>query len=127
MTAEELAAMIDEAAWVARRLPARGVRPGGYKTAWPDVVHDKWAAYGWEAARGSPERPTARQIDLLDLTTRIVSDAPRGVRTLLWDVGMIKHRSGGTNWARVARKHGVHPATAKRRWTEALLVVARRA
>jgi hypothetical protein len=66
VTAEELAAMIDEAAWVARRLPARGARPAGYKTDWPDVVHDKWAAYGWEAARSAPERPTARQIDLLD-------------------------------------------------------------
>lgn len=122
MTADDLAAMIDEAAWVARNLKGR-TWPTGHRNYWPDIVHDQWDAYGWNAAESPRERPTARQIDLLDRVQQIVSSASAPLRKLLWDVAMIQHRSGATNWAAVARRHGVHPATAKRRWTGALLSV----
>ena len=90
LTAEDLAALLDEAAWVAVNLYDDGrTRPSGYR--------------GFQI---------------------IVSTVTGPLRRLLWDVATTKHRSSGsTNWAAVARRHGVHPATAKRRWIGALLSV----
>ena len=124
LTAEDLAALLDEAAWVAVNLHDDGrSRPSGYRGYWPDIVRDQWA-YGYNAAESPRERPTARQIDLLDKAQIIVSTVTGPLRRLLWDVATTKHRSSGsTNWAAVARRHGVHPATAKRRWIGALLSV----
>ena len=65
-SASDVADLLSEAAWVAKRLPAHGAWPAGLKCAWPDVLHDKWTAYGWDALEARLERPTAAQIDLLD-------------------------------------------------------------
>jgi Domain of unknown function (DUF6362) len=49
-------------AWDAlRRVPARGVP--GYKTCWPDVIHDFHDAYGWERAAPRLEPASPRAID----------------------------------------------------------------
>jgi hypothetical protein len=122
MTVDDLAEMIDLAAWVARNLHG-SARPAGYRGYWPDVVHDHFESYGYNAARSPTERPTARQIDLLDHVTQILSGAPVASRKLLWSVGMIRHRSSGEpNWSAVARENGgVHAATAKRRYLEGLV------
>ena len=117
-SASEIADLLSEAAWVARRLPANGVRPADVRCAWPDVLHDKWTAYGWEALETRLERPTAAQIDLLDRATEIILRAPEDRRRLLWDV------ASGMSWRKVARRHGIHPDTARRRWTETVLKLA---
>lgn len=117
-SASEIADLLSEAAWVARRLPANGVRPADVRCAWPDVLHDKWTAYGWEALETRLERPTAAQIDLLDRATEIILRAPEDRRRLLWDV------ASGISWRKVARRHGIHPDTARRRWTETVLKLA---
>lgn len=114
-SASDVADLLSEAAWVAKRLPAHGAWPAGLKCAWPDVLHDKWTAYGWDALEARLERPTAAQIDLLDQATELMLKAPQERRRLLWDV------ASGMSWRKVARRHGVHPDTAKRRWTETVL------
>ena len=80
MDVEELAEMIDQAAWVARNLHG-SARPDGYRGYWPDVVHE-WESYGCNAAESPRMRPTARQIDLLARVSQIVSCAPVGARGL---------------------------------------------
>ena len=122
MDVEKLAEMIDLAAWVARNLHG-SARPAGYRGYWPDVIHDHFESYGYNAARSPTERPTGAQIDLLDNVTRMIAMAPVASRKLLWSVGMIRHRSSGdTNWSAVARENGgVHAATAKRRYLEGLV------
>ena len=121
MTVEELAAMIDEAAWVARNLYGRAW-PAGMKGWWPEIVHDRFESYGWNAAQSPRVRPTGAQIDLLDQVTQMLAGAPVASRRLLWSVGMIRHRSsGGTNWNAVAREFNIHAATAKRRYSEGLV------
>jgi hypothetical protein len=124
MDVEKLAAMIDEAAWVARNLSG-SVYPAPIKGWWPDVIHDHFESYGYNAAESPTERPTGVQIDLLDHVTRMVAMAPVASRKLLWSVGMIRHRSSGdTNWSAVARENGgVHAATAKRRYIEGLVAL----
>ena len=117
-SASDIADLLSEAAWVARRLPANGVRPADVRCAWPDVLHDKWTAYGWEALEARSERPTAAQIDLLDQATEIILRAPEDRRRLLWDV------ASGMSWRKVARRHGIHPDTARRRWTEVILKIS---
>ena len=126
MDVEKLAEMIDEAAWVARNLHGRAW-PAPIKNWWPDVIHDRFESYGWNAARSPRERPTGAQIDLLDHVTEIISGAPVASRKLLWSVGMIRHRSSGdTNWSAVARENeGVHAATAKRRYIAGLVGLLR--
>ena len=42
MDVEELAEMIDEAAWVAKHLFDGRARPAGMKGWWPDVIHDRF-------------------------------------------------------------------------------------
>ena len=124
MDVEKLAAMIDEAAWVARNLHGRAW-PAPIKGWWPDIVHDRFEAYGWNAAQSPTERPTGAQIDLLDHVTEMLASAPVASRRLLWSVGMMRHRSSGeTNWSAVARENGgVHAATAKRRYIEGLVAL----
>jgi|TARA_R110000822_G_C15231660_1_gene485382 hypothetical protein len=124
MTVDDLAAMIDEAAWVARNLYGRAW-PAGMKGWWPEIVHDRFESYGWNAAQSPRVRPTGAQIDLLDHVTQMLASAPVASRKLLWSVGMIRHRSSGdTNWSAVARENGgVHAATAKRRYIEGLVAL----
>lgn len=123
MTVDDLAAMIDQAAWVAKNLFDGRARPAGMKGWWPNIVHDRFESYGWNAAQSPRVRPTAQQIDLLDNVTRMLARAPVASRRLLWSVGMIRHKSSGDpNWSAVARENGgVHAATAKRRYLEGLV------
>ena len=125
MDVEKLAEMIDLAAWVAKNLFDGRARPAGYRGYWPDVIHDRFESYGWNAAQSPTERPTGAQIDLLDNVTRMLARAPVASRKLLWSVGMIRHRSSGDpNWSAVARENGgVHAATAKRRYIEGLVAL----
>ena len=121
MTVDDLATRIDEAAWVARNLHG-SARPAPIKGWWPDVIHDRFESYGWNAAESPRTRPTAQQIDLLDNVTRMLARAPVASRRLLWSVGMIRHKSSGDpNWSAVAREFNIHAATAKRRYIEGLV------
>jgi hypothetical protein len=113
MDVDDLAAMIDEAAWVAKHLFDGRARPAGYRGYWPDVIHDHFESYGYNAAQSPRMRPTGAQIDFLDNVTKILSGAPVASRRLLWSVGMIRHRSSGdTNWSAVAREWNAHATVA---------------
>lgn len=65
-TLDEVKDRIREAVNTLARLPMDGLRPAGYRSFWPDVVHDKNEAYGWEAATINSSPVSAREITRMD-------------------------------------------------------------
>ncbi len=89
-----------EAADALRRLSMLGIKPGGLRAQWPDVVHRVEEAYGWTAARMRPPRPSPAQITRMD----------EALRWLLWlDVDQRKvvwARCIGLSWRRIEDMDG---------------------
>ncbi len=106
-----------------KRLRARGLRPAGYLSAWPDFVREYWDEFSaavarggeWEAAQValSPPDPAAitRMDECFDWFRLVPEDSDR---RLLWAYAL------NVNQRRIARLMGIHRETLRRRIRDAV-------
>jgi hypothetical protein len=113
-----VAVYLEDAADTLRRLPNR--RVGGYVSAWPEIVHDYWEAFGWHDAEVRPIPPSPKAIDQMDETLRWFWWLERDEARLVWA------RSTGKPWKVIAHQFGIDRTTAWRRWTCALITIVAR-
>lgn len=99
ITAEEIKARLAEAAATMRLLPPVSPRP--YQAAWPTVIHDEMAAYGYSEFAVRPGPPTPSAIARMDECLEWLRWLPREYSRLLW------WRADGTPWDEIAMRLGV--------------------
>lgn len=120
ITPREIEDRLEEAALTLKRLPhPPGSGPKGFGSSWPEYVRDARHAYGYHEARMRVV-PNAGEIARMEEAIdwlRLISDPVD--RRIVW------MRSDGHRWAPVCRRAGVARATAWRRWTAALLTIAK--
>lgn len=111
---------MEEAARTLRRLPnPTGSGPRGYGSSWPDYVREAKHAYGYHEARMRVV-PSARDISDMEEALgwlMLVSDPDD--RRIVW------MRAEGRRWQAVQGAVGLSRSAAWRRWTAALLTIAR--
>lgn len=119
-TPRDIEDRIEEAALTLRRLPhPPGSGPRGFGSSWPDYVQEQRHAYGYHQATMRVV-PSARDIERMDVAItwlRLVRDPDD--RRILW------MRAEGRRWRSVMGAVGCSRATAWRRWTAALLTIAK--
>ena len=120
-TPTEIEDRLEEAALTLRRLPnPPGSGARGYGSSWPDTVRSVHTAYGYERARMRVV-PSAREISRMEEAIewlRLVADPDD--RRIVW------MRAEGHRWRSVGIAVGCVRQTAWRRWTAALLTIAKR-
>ena len=65
-TSKMVSNQLEEAANTLRTLRITGLKPMGYSSNWPDVVHDTNEAYGWDEAKVNRGPPTPDAITRMD-------------------------------------------------------------
>ena len=119
-TVDDLAALFFTAAETDRRLPSplAALRDRG---SWPETTPDRMA-YGYNEAELRPGPATARQISDYDLACELLPLMDPDDAKLVWAAAATAaFRQRGPNWRKVARWTHCHPATAKRRFMDAML------
>lgn len=120
-TPTEIEDRLEEAALTLRRLPnPLGSGSRGFGSSWPETVRSVHTAYGYERARMRVV-PSAREISRMDEAIgwlRLIKDPDD--RRIVW------MRAEGHRWRSVGIAAGVVRQTAWRRWTAALLTIAKR-
>ena len=109
-----------EAAETERRMP-RAV-DHRVKGCWPEYPDDPNLAFGYNDAVVSVGPANAREVTRYDLALEaaILLDAEE--RALVWAAAhSAARRRRGARWKAIARRMGVHPSTAKRRFERAML------
>ncbi len=115
-----VAARMEEAADIMKRLPATGLRPAGYVSSWPPVLQEFWEAYGWNDLKVKLGPPPSEAIDRMD-------EALEWLRWLEPDqVRLIWLRAERVPWKLIMTRIGVSRATAWRMWAAALMVISTR-
>ena len=118
-TPKMVSARMEEAASTLRALHVTGLKPMGYRSSWPDVVHDPNEAYGWvdEKMRPWPPSPDAitRMEEALDwLQWWLDKDQSR----LVWLHATGMHRK------KICAVVGMSPGKVWRLWAAALMTIA---
>ena len=70
VTAEMVEAGLTTAGLTLLTMHVGGLRPAGYRSAWPEVVRDAYESYGWDATRIRPSPPLASDITAMDAIWR---------------------------------------------------------
>ncbi|OIQ67524.1 hypothetical protein GALL_508970 [mine drainage metagenome] len=119
LTPRNIEDRFEEAAWTLRRQPDKD-RPRGYRSAWPQVVHEAKHAYGYTEVAPMRVIPSAAAItrmeECLDWLRLIDPEDAR----IVW------LRAEGARWRQVCIRAGVVRSTAWRRWAAALLTIAKK-
>ncbi|MBF0629205.1 MAG: hypothetical protein HQL91_13385 [Magnetococcales bacterium] len=114
MVAERMA----EAASTLRRLKVSGLKPQGYGSSWPDIVHEFSEAYGYNELVVRLGPPTADAITRMD-------EAMEWLRWLESDqMRLVWFHAEGMPRKVIQAKLGVSRATLWLHWSSALTVIA---
>ncbi|HXV24173.1 MAG TPA: DUF6362 family protein [Alphaproteobacteria bacterium] len=118
---ENTKARLIEAADALRRLNMLGIKPGGLRAQWPDVVHRAEEAYGWTAERMRPPRPSPAQITRMDEALGWLLWLDDDQRKIVWA------RCMGLSWRRIEDIDGRSIRTLQNLFATALrLILLRR-
>jgi hypothetical protein len=117
-TPEMVADRVKEAAMTLRVLRVSGLKPKGYGSNWPDVVHDPNEAFGWNATevRMGPPTPGAisRMDEVMDWLRWLEPDYMR----IVW------LHAEGVNRKIIQIKLGVGKTKLRAMWMSALMTIA---
>jgi hypothetical protein len=116
LTVDDIAARFQEAVDTARRLPP--VRVQGYFNTWPQIVRQRWEAFGAEERHIHRFPPSPEAIDRMLEVMRWVHFLDVQQRHMVW------MRAQGHCWRDISRRFGCDRSTAWRRWQRALEQVA---
>jgi hypothetical protein len=109
-----------EAAETERRMP-RAV-DHRVKGCWPEYPDDPNLAFGYNDAVVSVGPANAREVTRYDLALEAAILLDADERALVWAAAhSAARRRRGARWKAIARRMGVHPSTAKRRFERAML------
>lgn len=117
-TPKMVAFYLEEAADTLRRLPEKRIQ--GYRSTWPEIIHDFWDAFGWEEAHARRGPPSPAAIDRMDVVLPWLRWLERDEARLVW------LRANGRPWKLITHEFGVDRTTAWRRWTYAMITIAAR-
>ncbi|GAB4227862.1 MAG: hypothetical protein Kow0032_07460 [Methyloligellaceae bacterium] len=114
----EIEERLEAAARTLRRLPDHHVP--GYRSSWPEVVHDARQAYGYDPARMPRIAPSPQDI----------SEMEEVFGWLLWldpdDARIVWLRAEGVRWKPICHRVGMSRGGAWRRWAAALITISNR-
>ncbi len=113
-TWDDTKARLMEAADALKRLSMRGIKPGGVRAQWPDIVHRVEEAYGWTAERLRPAIPSPAQITRMDEAIGWLLWLGEEERKIVWA------RSMGLSWRRIEDMDGRSIRTLQTLFTAAL-------
>jgi|TARA_R100001086_G_scaffold170687_1_gene93252 hypothetical protein len=109
-----------EAAETERRMP-RAV-DHRVKGCWPEYPDDPNLAFGYNDAVVSVGPANAKEVTRYDLALEAAILLDADERALVWAAAhSAARRRRGARWKAIARRMGVHPSTAKRRFERAML------
>ena len=91
---------LDQAAGTLRDMRLRGMRPQGYRVAWPDVVQSVWEAGLTATVEFRPALPLPAAIDKADEVLGWLLLLDERQRRLVWA------RANGAKWKRIGRAFG---------------------
>ena len=111
-TADEVISWLHEAARTAHRLPP--VRVQGYFNLWPTIVRSEYERMASEDAPVYRFPPSPTEIDRMLVVMRWMQWLEVEQRKLVW------MRAERWRWYDIARRFGVSPRTAQRRWEAAI-------
>jgi hypothetical protein len=120
MGIDELHDMLIEAAETERRLPP--VIRKQKMASWPDYPTE-WSGYGWTQQGAVLLKPTAEQIDRLDVVMDAVLRLEQDERQILWACAhSAAFRQRGIQWTRIRKILGLNdPRTVKSNYRKALI------
>ncbi len=116
-TSEMVGDRIKEAARTLRALRVTGLKPKGYGSNWPDVVHDPIEAFGWNAAEVRMGPPTPEAITRMDEALDWLRWLPPDQVRLVW------LHADGVLWKVIQIKIGVGKTKARIMWASALATI----
>ncbi len=116
----EIEDRFEEAAQTLRRLPDKN-RPGGYGSAWPQIIRDTREAYGYDSASMPRLAPGPAQISRME----------ECFQWLMWlddedDRRIVWLRAERIRWRPICYRVGLSRAAAWRRWAAALILISKR-
>ena len=119
---DDLAGLFFSAAETERKMPrAYDLRVRGY---WPEVPADPHTAYGYGEVRVRPSPALAKEVSDYDLALLLTPMMELEAARLVWAAATTAaFRERGPNWKKVARHANIHPATAKRRFQDAMVTL----
>ncbi len=120
-TLETVKLRMEEAADTLKRLRVSGCRPGGYKTAWPDIVQDFWDAYGDKDEEPREGRPSPAKIDRMDAAMVWLTWISEPNKRIVFF-----GRAMGVPVNKIADRLGIHRQTARRWNRDAAEIILRR-
>lgn len=93
--------------------------PKSIQSAWPDIVHSFYEAYGWNNPKYVPARPTATEISRLDEVIDWSLKVSERDRRILWE------RAFNIKWRYIQRRLNCRSrTTAWRLWVEAIIRIS---
>ena len=113
-----IAARMEEAVRTLRSLHVTGLKPKGYGSSWPDVVHDSSEAYGWGDAEFRPGPPLPDAISRMDEALNWLHWLEPDQSRLVW-----LHATGMAR-KKICAVVGMSPGKAWRMWAAALMTIA---
>lgn len=117
-TQKMVAARLEEAAEVMKRLPA--VKPKGYTVSWPTIIQEFWESYGWNDVEVRLGPPPADAISRMDETLKWLHWLDPEETKLVW------LRAERVQWKVLMRRFGGCRTTVWSRWMAALLQISTR-
>ena len=117
-TAEVVAARLHEAAMTGRRLPSAMVK--GYYNIWSVIVRQEWERWALDDRPVQRFPPSPEAVERMMETMRWMQYIQEDQRRLLW------MRAHGRRWREISTFFTCDRSTARRRWGQALAVVARK-
>ncbi|MBF0341098.1 MAG: hypothetical protein HQL95_09090 [Magnetococcales bacterium] len=119
-TPKMVAERLEEAARTLRVLRVTGLKPLGYGSTWPDVVHDPNEAFGWNATEIRLGPPTPESITRMDEALNWLRWLEPDQMRLVW-----LHAEGVPRKV-ITNNLGVSRVTAWRLWMSALMIITSR-
>ena len=116
--AVQVAEWLDDAALTLAAMPANGCWPGGMRSYWPEIVADRDDLDWPQESDIRPPKPTADQIERMDLALSwlaLLEGEERRLRVVV-NMRLIVHPISGTHkwtWQKIGRKLGISHHTAK--------------
>jgi hypothetical protein len=117
-TPKMVSARMEEAVRTLQTLRVRGLKPRGYVSSWPDVIHDLVDALGQDEVKLRLDPPTPEAITRMDEALEWLYLLDKDQSRLVW-----LHASGMPR-KKICAVVGMSPAKAWRMWAAALMTIA---
>ena len=117
-TEKMVRARVEEAVQTLRTLHVTGLKPKGYSSSWPDVMHDPNEAYGWDGTKVRPGPPQPDAITRMDEVLEWLLWLDKDQSRLVW-----LHASGMAR-KKICTVFGMSPGKVWRMWAAALMTIA---